>query len=113
MHEASIALSLMDVVFDTAKANGAKKVNKIFVKIGRLQAVECSALQFAFEAMKEGTPAEDGELIITDVPITGRCRDCGHEAQFDQVILHCPKCGSYAVDILTGEELQITEIEVD
>jgi len=113
MHEVGIAQSLMDVVFDTAKNNGAKKVNKIFVKIGRLQAVESSSLMFAFDALKDGTIAEEGELIIENVPLTGKCMDCGHENIFEQIFMQCPKCGSSAVQILTGEELQITEIEVD
>jgi hydrogenase nickel incorporation protein HypA/HybF len=113
MHEVSIAQSLMDVVFETARNNGAKKINKIFVKIGRLQAVESSSLLFAFDAMKEGTIAEDGELLIEDVPLLGKCIDCGNEEVFEQIFMKCPKCGSHAVKILTGEELQVTEIEVD
>jgi hydrogenase nickel incorporation protein HypA/HybF len=113
MHEVGIAQSLMDVVFDTAKNNGAKIVNKIFVKIGRLQAVESSSLMFAFDALKDGTIAEEGELIIENVPLTGKCMDCAHENIFEQIFMQCPKCGSSAVQILTGEELQITEIEVD
>ena len=113
MHEISIAQSLMDVVFETANNNWAKKVNKVFVKIGRLQAVETSSLIFAFDAMKEGTMAEDGELIVDEIPLVGKCVDCDNENTFEQIFMQCPQCGSSAVKILSGEELQITEIEVD
>ncbi|MCD8568332.1 MAG: hydrogenase maturation nickel metallochaperone HypA [Geovibrio sp.] len=47
------------------------------------------------------------------MPLTGKCIDCGNENTFEQIFMQCPKCGSHAVKILTGEELQITEIEVD
>ncbi|WP_022851558.1 hydrogenase maturation nickel metallochaperone HypA [Limisalsivibrio acetivorans] len=113
MHEASIAQSLMEIVFDTARANNAGKITKVFVRIGRLQAVENDALLFAFDALKEETMAEDAEMIIEDVGITGKCKDCGKVSEFEAIMLHCPHCASYAVELLTGEELAITEIEID
>jgi hydrogenase nickel incorporation protein HypA/HybF len=113
MHEVGIAQSLMDVVFETAKNNGAKKINKVFIKIGRLQAVEESSLTFAYDTIKEGTIAENSELIVEHVPLTGQCMDCDHKAEFEEIFMTCPKCGSSAVLTLTGRELQITEIEVD
>lgn len=103
----------MEVVLDTAAKNGAKRINKVFIKIGRLQAVEHSSLTFAYDAVKEGTIAEDSELFIEHIPLTGQCMDCDGKAEFEEVFMTCPKCGSSAVLTLTGRELQITEIEVD
>lgn len=114
MHEASIAANLIEIVIDTAGKNGADKVTKVFVKIGRLAAVENEALLFAYDAIKEDFPViVSSELLIEDVPITGRCNACGKEDTYDEMFFACSACGGFDVELLTGEELSITEIEVD
>ena len=113
MHEASIAQNLLDIIEETAVQNSAKKVTKAFVTIGRLQAIEKDSLQFAFDALKEGSISENAELVINTVPITGYCHDCHVTSEYDAYIFSCTACGSNNVELKTGEELQITEIEVD
>jgi hydrogenase nickel incorporation protein HypA/HybF len=114
MHEASIAASLIDIVVDTANSNKAEKVNKVFVKIGRLAAIENDALLFAYDAIKEEYPLlTQSELVVEDVPITGKCQKCGVTDTYDEMFFACSACGAFDVDLLTGEELTITEIEVD
>lgn len=114
MHEASIAASLIDIVLDTAEKNNAKKVTSVTAKIGKLAAVDGDSLTFAYDAIKEEYPMiAESTLIIDNVPVTGRCEDCGKTDTYEEMFLACTSCGSYAVKILTGEELTISEIEVD
>jgi len=113
MHEVGIAQNILDIAVENALSNKAEIINKIHVKIGRLAAVENDALLFAFDAIKEDTMAENALLEIEDIPIKGRCTECGHEDIYDEMFFSCRKCGSYKVELLTGEELNITEIEVD
>jgi len=113
MHEVGIAQSILDIAVENALNNRAEVINKIHLKIGRLAAVENDALLFAFDALKEDTIAENALLEIEDIPIKGRCTDCEHEDIYDEIFFSCKKCGSYKVEQLTGEELNITEIEVD
>jgi len=114
MHEASIAASLIEIVLDTAKNNNSEKVNKVFVKIGRLAAIEIDSLFFAYDAIKEEYDViKESELVVEDVQITGKCNKCGETDVYEEMFFACSKCGSFEVDLLTGEELAITEIEVD
>ncbi|ADD69176.1 hydrogenase expression/synthesis HypA [Denitrovibrio acetiphilus DSM 12809] len=114
MHEASIAASLIEIVKETAANHQAKKVTKVFVQIGRLAGIEIDSLQFAYDAIKEDhNIIKDSEIIIEDVRITGKCQKCGVIDTYDEMFFKCSKCGSYEVELLTGEELKITEIEVD
>ena len=114
MHELGIASSLIEIVIETAKANDAKKVNIVTAKIGRLAGVDSNALQFAFDAVKEDYPLiKDSTLIIDTVPITGRCEDCGKTDTYEEMFFACSSCGSFSVKLLTGEELTISDIEVD
>lgn len=114
MHEASIAASLIDIVLDTAKNNNAKKVVSVTAKIGKLAAVDSESLHFAYDALKEDNPLiSESQLIIDTVPITGQCDKCGKTDTYEEMFFACSACGSYAVKLLTGEELTVSEIEVD
>ena len=113
MHEAGIAQSIIDIVEETAIKNNADRVLKVFVEIGKLQAIETDSLLFAFEALKYDTIVSEAELIITEIPVTGICRDCNHKTVYDDYIFSCSKCSSVNVEIVAGEELKITEIEVN
>jgi len=114
MHELSIATSLIDIVVDTAEKNDAKKVTNVYVQIGRLAGVEDNALLFAYDAVKEEYGLlKDSRLVIENVAITGKCRKCGVTDTYDDMFFACSACGAFEVDLLTGEELKITEIEVD
>lgn len=113
MHEAGIAQSIIDIATETAKKNGAVKVLSVSVNIGRLVAVESNSLEFAFDALKDNTILKGSKLIINDIDITGKCLDCGDENIYDEYFFACKKCGSYNIRIIAGEELNVTEIEVE
>jgi hydrogenase nickel incorporation protein HypA/HybF len=114
MHEVGIANSLIEIVLDTANANGAKIVRSVTAKIGRLAAVDGEALKFAFDAIKEEYPIiAESVLIIDNVPVTGKCKQCGATDTYEEMFFACSSCGSYEVELITGEELTVSEIEVD
>lgn len=114
MHEAGIAASIIDIVLDTAKTNNAKKVLSVTAKIGRLAAVDGESLHFAYDALKESYPEiAESTLVIDTVPITGQCEECGKVDTYEEMFFACSACGSYKVKLLTGEELTVSEIEVD
>jgi len=114
MHEASVAASLIEIAVENGEKNGAKKINKVFVKIGRLAAIESDALLFAYDAIKEEYPMiVDSELVIEEVPVRGKCSDCDKTDVYDEMFFACSGCGSFDVELISGEEFSITEIEVD
>jgi len=53
------------------------------------------------------------ELDITDIPIVGRCRDCGKTFTDQEMALGCPSCDSTNIIIESGMELDIRELEID
>jgi len=58
MHELSIMQSALDQVLEKARQAGASRVHAIRLRIGALSGVVPDALQFAFEALADGTPAQ-------------------------------------------------------
>ena len=71
------------------------------------------ALQFAFEALSEGTMCEGAELVLDMVKPTSFCLECFEEFEHDRFHRACPHCGSYETQLLSGRDLEIASIEVD
>lgn len=113
MHETGIAQSILDIAVDTARKNGAEKINNVAVRIGKMSAIDEASLKFAFDALKEGTIAEKSTLEYKEIPLKGRCEDCGFESELEGYFVLCPKCNSGRVKILSGNELEIEYIDVD
>jgi len=114
MHEASIAISLLETVSDLCQQEGYNSIESVRLKVGRAAGILPEALLFAFDAAKSDTIANKAELIIEYVALGGFCCDCG--SQFDseeRYIYACPACKSSAIKITRGDELQIIDMEVN
>jgi len=114
MHEASIAISLLETVADLCRQEGYNSIESVRLKVGKVAGILPEALLFAFDAAKSDTIANKAELIIEYVALGGFCCDCG--SQFDseeRYIYACPACKSSAIKITRGDELQIIDMEVN
>ncbi len=113
MHEFSIVQSLLGIIESEARKNNAKKVTKVVLSIGVLSGVEPHLLRMAYETFKEGTLAEDSELVIEVEPLRVRCRDCGREGKKEELNLQCPHCGSLNTEVTGGEEMLLKSLELE
>jgi hydrogenase nickel incorporation protein HypA/HybF len=114
MHEASIALSILDIARKHCEEAGYSVIQSIEVDIGSASGVLPDALSMAFDIVKLETPAHDASLVINEIPIGGGCNDCGRDFTSEEMfILACPHCGGRDFKLTTGRELDIKEIEVD
>lgn len=114
MHEASIAISLIETVSDLCQQEGYTTIETVRLKVGRAAGILPDALLFAFDMAKPGTPASGAELIIEYIPLGGFCRDCGSEFESEErYIFFCPECRSNAIKITRGDEMQIIDMEVN
>lgn len=113
MHELSICQSMMGVVDATMAEHPGARVKRIFLDVGRGSTVEPFLLQEAFEVYTTGGPYEGTELVMNEIPLVGRCRSCGKTFEYREIALGCPRCESTSVEIVSGMELRITELEID
>ena len=113
MHEVNIAHGLLDMAIDICQKEGHKGIEAIKIKVGKASGVMPHALSFAFESVKVGTIAEKAVLTIEEIPVSGSCLKCGEKFSVDdQYIISCPKCGGFELEMNTGRELNIDEMEV-
>lgn len=115
MHELALVRDMVDVVVESATQEGATQVKRVLVRVGRARDIVPSIFETAFAYLTKGTLAEGAELVVTPVPVTARCEDCG--AIFPLDIFNrsswvCPRCGGGSYKLHTGREFAIDAIEV-
>ena len=114
MHEMGIAMEIIRIARDSIPEDlKSPRIEAINLRIGKLAAVVPESLEFCFEIATKETPLEGARLLIEQVPVTARCNDCGAVWTAEQANFLCGKCGSGAVDLLSGRELDIVSIEVE
>lgn len=114
MHELGIAESALELALNHAKSAGATRVERIVLRVGALAGVDIDALQFAFEAILPGSPAEGANLRIETVPAVAFCPAC--QADFtpdNEFFLACPRCGQPSTDLKQGRELDLVRLELN
>ncbi|MDA8173991.1 MAG: hydrogenase maturation nickel metallochaperone HypA [Nitrospiraceae bacterium] len=113
MHEAGIAMSIIETAAAHLEKSGYGKVDSVSVRIGAASGVVPECLRFAFNAARAGTPLENAELLIEEVHVKGLCPACGKSfITEEKYFLSCPGCGQPGVRMVAGRELDIMEIEV-
>lgn len=113
MHELGIMTGVMEVVKRTCAENGADKLLSVSLSVGEMTEAIEDALQFAFEALTEGTADEGAELKITMIRPKSECLECGAVYEHDRFHMTCPECGSPFTKLIAGREMQIDSIEID
>lgn len=112
MHELSLAMRIVEIACERARAAGARRINAVEVEVGALSGVMAEALAFCFEAAAQG-PAAGARLLIREVEGRAACRACGREFSTDSLLSPCPGCGEYAAELLSGRELAVLSLIVD
>ncbi len=112
MHEMSIAQSILDIVLDVARKEGARKVAVIKIQAGAMRGIVPEQLRFCMEFLTRETPAEGARLDVETLPARGLCRQCRTEFEVENFTFVCPKCEGSAIETTAGMELAVKEIEV-
>ncbi len=112
MHEASVALSLIEVVCEVLEEHGAQRAISLTVRLGEWASVVPEALEAAFPACAQGTPLEGAALHIQRVPGVGECPTHGPIPLNVLRGLRCPECGQPTPRLLQGDELELEELEL-
>jgi hydrogenase nickel incorporation protein HypA/HybF len=110
MHEMSLAEGILDIVEDTARAQGASRVLEITLEIGALAGVEVDALRFCLDAILHDSVAADARVSIERLPGRGWCLACANEVEIAQLYDPCPRCGAYQVTATAGRDMRVKDL---
>jgi hydrogenase nickel incorporation protein HypA/HybF len=113
VHELSIALSIVEGALSEASRNRGR-VTAVHLKLGPLAGVVGEALTFAYDLACEGTPLDGSRLVIEPSPVRVLCPICAQEcAPVSPPLLSCSVCGSTAVRVVSGDELELAALEME
>ncbi len=113
MHEMSLAESVREIVDETARCNGARRVAAVRLEVGRLAQVEIGAMRFAFDVVMRGSLADTARLEIVEVDGTAWCMRCSEPVALARRGEACPKCDGYQLQVTGGESIRVMEIEIE
>lgn len=112
MHELAIAQSIFDVVEAKATEYDAR-VKSVRLKVGEASGIVIDSLTFCFEMLASLDPNLAGaQLSIDIVPHRAWCSHCAQEFSVTNFIARCPTCEEWSNEIISGNELQILDMEI-
>jgi hydrogenase nickel incorporation protein HypA/HybF len=112
MHEMSLMESVREIVEGAARANGARRVTTVRLRIGALAAVEPEALRFCFDVVMQGSVAAGATLEIDSEPGEAWCWDCAATVVLLAEGAVCPTCGSHRLQVTGGTEMRVKDIDL-
>ena len=114
MHELPATRGMLDLALESMRRAGAERVLAIDVVVGDLTSIVDDSVQFYFDVLSRGTPADGAELRFRREAAEGRCLECDHEFGVTPPLVRtCPACESLALRVTGGRDFYIASIEVD
>ena len=113
MHELGIVMSVIDQVEKVAEENQVQSVVSLNMEVGEVSSVVPDLFTDCFEWAKKKTKyMQDTKLNMVILEGISYCRDCKKNYKTTEYAKQCPHCGSYNTYLLTGNEINIKDIEV-
>jgi hydrogenase nickel incorporation protein HypA/HybF len=112
MHEFSIMQSTLETAAHKTRAAGATQIHRLKVRLGKLSGVVPEALRFAFDALKDQSPAAAAVLEIEEVPAVCWCAGCAVEFETADWKYECPRCHQPSGDLRRGKEMELASLEI-
>ena len=111
MHELGIISAMVKSIETIVHEQGLHEVKKIVLEVGELSGVVPHYMEVCFPAAVYKTFMEDTVLEMETIPGIVRCRQCGREFNCMAHDFACPGCGSVDMEILSGNDVMIKEIQ--
>lgn len=112
MHELGIVFHIIDSVEKVAADNRLEKVSAVVLELGEVSGVVPEYLTDCWRWAASKSPLVEGSALkIEPLAAVTHCDNCGKEYS---TVIHgktCPYCQSGSTWLLTGNEVNIKEIE--
>jgi hydrogenase nickel incorporation protein HypA/HybF len=103
---------LLELMEDSARAEGFTRIRRVILSIGKLSGVEPEAMAFCFESVMAGTLAEGAELEINEVEGLGWCETCGAAVPMETRFDPCLQCGRVQLPVTAGTDMRVEALDV-
>lgn len=113
MHELGIVMHVIRQIEAIAEENGVEKVVTLNLEVGEVSSVVPQLFTDCFEWAKKKTRfMQETRLELIVLQAFSYCKACGNSFRTTENAKKCPHCGSYDTYLITGNEINIKDIEV-
>ena len=113
MHEFSIAMSIIEIAEEEARAVNSSNILSIELNVGTMAGIEYYALDTALEMAVKNTLLENASVKVNKIQARAVCTDCNHEFDISSAFDICPNCKGLFSNVISGKELKIKSIVVE
>ena len=112
MHELGIVFHIVKMVEEVGEQNSLTSVSRVKLTLGEVSGVVPDYLMDCWHWTAEKNDLIRGsELEIEEAPAVTVCNACGKTYGTVEHGRTCPHCGSEDTVLLTGDQVELTEIE--
>jgi hydrogenase nickel incorporation protein HypA/HybF len=112
VHEVALCENVLKILAEQAAVQDFSRVKTVWLEIGELSCAEPEAMRFCFEAVTRGTLADSARLEIIRTPGRAWCMACSETVRVGARFDPCPRCGGQQLQVTTGGEMRVKELEV-
>jgi hydrogenase nickel incorporation protein HypA/HybF len=110
VHELSLCGAIADIVSRRARE---RQVAAVHLRVGALRQVVPETLDFCWTMVTEGTDLDGATLEVDRIAAVLHCHTChGTLPMADAISLACAGCGSFAVDVVAGDEFEVVALDL-
>lgn len=109
MHELSVTQNILEIALRHA---AGQRISEIELVIGQLSSFVDDSIQFYWDIISAGTPAEGARLRFKRIPAQMRCLKCGENYTLEGDFT-CPQCGAREGRLVAGNEFYVDSISVE
>jgi hydrogenase nickel incorporation protein HypA/HybF len=113
MHELGIAQNILEIVQHAVPKEQTPAIRAIRVRVGPLSGVVPDSLEFCFQAIINETDMQKASLKIEQLPAILSCRKCSYRFKTKDLEYLCQSCGSPDLELVSGREMEIVDIELE
>jgi len=113
VHEWSLAVALVGEAEAQARSRGAVRVHEVTVTVGTLTGIVPDLLARAYEVARQGSLLDGVPLRIIVEECRAFCPACGEEKRVEDILPICPDCGGTGLDIVKGEGIALTQMDLE
>lgn len=113
MHELAITENILRIAEKHAIQSNAVKVTGIYLVIGNLSSIVDDSINYFWQIISDGTICEGSMLHFERIPAQIYCRNCHKTFELSGALSPCPDCGSFNLEIKSGDEFRLESIEVE
>lgn len=111
MTEFPLTEAFLKVIEDTARCSKAKRITKIWLRLGKGMQLPISTAAY-LECILKGTAARNAEIFIKRGYYAGKCRSCNLVFSNERCIT-CPECGGESDSIVLDKRFIIDMMEIE